>query len=315
MLNGWDFNFYDLIMPLFLFLVGIAMTYSFRKRLKSNPSKSNLWGHIFIRILILWILGMMVQGKLLTYDLDEIKFYSNTLQAIAAGYLIASLLILNLSVVKQIIATFAIMMLYWVIMDFAPIPNAGAGHYEPELNFAIYIDKLILGKYQDGTTYTWLISSLNFGATTMLGVFTGYLLQSNKKPLIKFFSLFASGFALIIISEIWSIWHLSIKHLWTSSFVLLSGGICILLLAIFYLIIDVLNYNKWATLLVIIGSNAIFAYVSANIFKYKLVSAVFLDGLEKYTGVWFPFLSASGGLIVLLLILRYMYKNKIFIKI
>ena len=82
----YGFTFYDIIMPLFLYVVGIAMVYSMRKRLSTNPSKPALWKHIAIRFVLLWILGMAVQGKLLTYDMDQIQLFSNTLQAIAAGW-------------------------------------------------------------------------------------------------------------------------------------------------------------------------------------------------------------------------------------
>lgn len=309
------FTFYDIIMPLFMYLVGVSMVYSFRKRLSVDPSKLNLWKHILVRIFWLWIFGMMLQGKLLTYDINEIKFYSNTLQAIAAGYLISSLFILNLSIIKQIITTAGLMLVYWAIMVFAPIPGLGSGHFAPEVNFALYIDKLLLGKFQDGTTYTWIISSLNFGATTMLGVFTGYLLQSDKKPVTKLYYLIIAGVALVVSGEVWGLVLPSIKHIWTSSFVLFSGGICVLLLAFFYLLIDVLNFKKWSLFFIIIGSNAIAAYVSASLFNFTLVSVIFVGGLEKYVSAWYWFILATSGVAVLFLILRYMYKNKIFLKI
>lgn len=308
-------TFYDIIMPLFLYLVGISMVYSFRKRLSEDSSKVNLWKHILIRIFWLWIFGMKVQGKLLTYDIEEIKLYSNTLQAIAAGYLISALLILNLSVIKQILATSGLMILYWAIMTFGYIPGLGSGLYAPHVNFALYFDKLILGSFQDGTNYTWIISSLNFGATTMLGVFTAYLLQSDNKPVIKFYYLIIGGVTLITAGQLLGLIHPSIKHIWTSSFVLLSGGICVLLLSFFYLLIDLLQYRKWTYFLIIIGSNAIFAYVTANIFDYRLIANVFAGGLQKYIGAWFQFVSSLGGFLVLFFILRYLYKNKIFLKI
>jgi len=309
------FTFYDIIMPLFLYLVGISMVYSFRKRLSSDPNKTNLWKHVFTRIFWLWVLGMMVQGKLLTYDINEIKFYSNTLQAIAAGYLIATILIMNLSVAKQLFATVGLMLVYWAIMLFATVPGIGSGLYTPQVNYALYFDKLVLGSFQDGTNYTWLVSSLNFGATTMLGVFTAYLLQSDNKPLIKFYYLVIAGVSLIVFGQLWSLVHPSIKHIWTSSFVLFSGGICLLMLAVFFFFIDVLQYRKWTYFLIVIGSNAIFAYVSASIFDYRLIAKVFVSGLEKYTGNWYAFILAVGGFTVLFLILRFMHKHKIFLKI
>jgi predicted acyltransferase len=311
----FGFNFYDLIMPLFLFLVGISMVYSMRKRLAGNPSRTALWKHIAIRFVLLWILGMAVQGKLLTYDIDQIKLYSNTLQAIAAGYLIASVIILYLPVLYQMGATVMLMLVTWGVFALVPVPLLGPGLYTPEGNIALYIDKLILGNFQDGTTYTWILSSLNFGATTMLGVFTGYLLQSAGRPIEKFRSLVGMGIALILASYAWMPWHPLIKHLWTGSFVLFSGGLCVLLLAAFYLVIDVLQYRKWTTFFVVVGSNAIAAYVTASIFDYRLLAKVFLGGLERYLGPWYPFVLAIGGFSVLYAVLFYMHKKKILIKI
>jgi predicted acyltransferase len=311
----YGFTFYDIIMPLFLFLVGISMVYSTRKRLSAEPSKLALWKHIAVRFVLLWILGMVVQGKLLTYDIEQIKFYSNTLQAIAAGYLLASVIILYLPVIYQIGAAIGLMLVYWGVFAWLPVPGFGAGLYTPDGNVAIFIDKLLLGNFQDGTTYTWILSSLNFGATTMLGVFTGYLLQSHKKPLDKFYYLAASGAVLILLSYLWMPWHPLVKHLWTGSFVLFSGGLCLLMLAGLYFVIDVLECRKWTTFFVVVGSNAIAAYVSASIFDYRLIAKVFVNGLEQYVGPWYPFLLALAGFIVLYLILNYFHKNKIFIKI
>jgi len=309
------FTFYDIIMPLFLFLVGISMVYSYRKRLSKDNSRSKLWKHIIIRFVWLWVLGMVVQGNLLSYDINELKLYSNTLQAIAAGYLIASIIILYANVFYQVVITIGLMLLYWLLLALIPVPGFGSGLYTPEGNFAIYIDKLLLGMFQDGSTYTWIISSLNFGATTMLGVFTGYFLQSQKIPLTKFYYLLISGLILVVLGLIWNFWHPSIKHIWTSSYVLLSGGLCLMLLALFYYIVDVLEYRKWSTMFIVIGSNAIAAYVSAHIFDFKLVAEVFVGGLEKYVGSWYQFILALGGFTVLYLILKFMHKNKIFIKV
>ena len=311
----YGFTFWDIIMPLFMFLVGISMTYSMRKRLSAEPSKRKLWKHIAFRLVLLWILGMAVQGKLLTYDIHQMKLYSNTLQAIAAGYLLASLFILYLPVLHQLFATIGLMLLYWAVFLLIPVPGIGAGSYSADGNIAIYLDKMILGGFQDGTTYTWLISSLNFGATTMLGVLAGYVLQLKTMPQEKFWRLVVIGFVLVLIGLLWSVWHPSIKHIWTSSFVLFSGGLCFLLLAGFYGVIDVLQIRAWSLPFIVIGSNAIAAYVSAEVFDFRLIAKVFVEGLEQYVGTWYPLFLAVGGVAVLYLILLYLYKKKIYIKI
>ena len=151
----------------------------------------------------------------------------------------------------------------------------------------------------------------------MLGVFCGYILQSGLSKLKKFRNFLIFGAMLIILALILNIWHPIIKKLWTSSFVLFSGGICVLLLSVFYLIVDVWNLQKSSKWLIIIGSNAIFAYVVSHLFGNQLISiaGVLLDGLNQYIGNWDEAVSITGGFLVLFFILRYMYKNKIFIKI
>jgi predicted acyltransferase len=311
----FGFTFYDIIMPLFLYLVGVAMVFSFSKRLSMNPSKAALWKHILIRVLWLWILGMMVQGKLLTYDISKFKFYSNTLQAIAAGYLIASVLVLYLPKMQQIAATLGLLLVFWAVFALVPVPGVGAGVCLPDVNIAIYLDKAVLGAFQDGTTYSWLLSSLNFGATTMLGVFTGYLLQSENSKQTKLFSLLASGTCLVAAGKIWEIWHPLVKHIWTGSFVLFSGGVCLLLLAGFYYLIEIRGYRRWSSMFIVIGANAIVAYVASHIFDFRLIADVFVRGLEQYVGPWFKFVRSVGGFVALYLILKYMYNHKVFVKI
>jgi predicted acyltransferase len=311
----FGFTFYDIIMPLFLYLVGISMVFSVKKRLSLDPSREKLWKHILTRVFWLWILGMMVQGKLLTYDIHQIKLYSNTLQAIASGYLIASVFILYLTVSRQIMATAGLLLAYWAVFALVPVPGIGAGVCTPDGNIAIYIDKLVLGAFQDGTTYSWLLSSLNFGATTMLGVLTAYVLMSKVSVKAKLLGLCGGGICLVLMGRVWEIWHPLVKHVWTGSFVLFSGGICLLMLAAFYYLVEVRGYRRWASMFVVIGANAIVAYVSSHIFDFRLVADVFVRGLEKYIGPWDSFARALGGFVVLYLILKFMHRNRIFVKI
>ena len=313
----FGFHFYDIIMPLFLFMVGISMVYSYRKRLSNDKSEISLWKHTIKRFFILWFLGLIVQGNLLTYDITKFHLYANTLQAIAAGYLIATIIILYLPVMHQITATIGLMLLYWVIMALIPIGGNTLGAYTPDRNVAQFVDAFILGRFDDGLDYTWIVSSLNFGATTMLGVFCGYILQSTANKYVKFRNFIIFGVTLIILALIWNIWHPIIKKLWTSSFVLFSGGICTLLLGAFYLVIDIWNVRKGTKWMIIIGSNAIFAYVISHVFgdQLRATANIFINGLIPYIGNWFDTLSYIGGVLILFAVLKYMYKNKIYIKI
>ncbi|MHC4581793.1 MAG: heparan-alpha-glucosaminide N-acetyltransferase domain-containing protein, partial [Planctomycetota bacterium] len=124
----WEgFRFEDLIMPLFLFIVGAVMPYAFEKRLAGGDSKARLYSHIAKRTLILFVLGMIAQGNLLKYDLSQLHIFSNTLQAIAIGYFISAILILNLDLLRQLIVTAALLILFWALMMLVPVPGHGAG--------------------------------------------------------------------------------------------------------------------------------------------------------------------------------------------
>ena len=313
----FGFNFWDIIMPLFLFLAGVSMVFSFKKRMAQDTSKRSIWIHTLKRVAILWILGMIVQGKLLTYDITKIELYSNTLQAIASGYLIATIFMLYFPVRFQVAATAALMCIFWAILALIPVNGSTDGAYSQWGNVAYHFDRKVLGGFHDGQDYTWILSSLNFGATTMLGVFSGYILQSEKADIIKFRNLAIYGVLLIAGGLLMNEWHPIIKKIWTSSFVLFSGGICVLMVALSYLIIDIYKFRWGTKWLVILGSNAILGYVAWHLFEpaFTSVSAVFVDGMKRFIGDWYQTILYIGSFMVIFLILRFMYYRKMFIKI
>jgi predicted acyltransferase len=313
---SWEgFTAWDLVMPLFLFVVGVAMPLSFAKRLGRGQSTARLFVHVIYRVIVLWVLGMIAQGRLLEYDLAKFRFYSNTLQAIAAGYLIASILLLSMRLRWQFIMTGVLLLLYWALLMLVPVPGHGAGQLTPEVNLAIYIDKQILGPYQDGTTYTWILSSMTFAATVMIGAFAGQLLQSDLGKARKTLFLLASGIVCIYAGWGWGFVFPIIKHIWTSSMVLYAGGWSLLLLGVFYLIIDVLRLRFLAFPFVVIGMNAIAVYMVTRVYDFRHIGDIFVQGLTRWTGDWHDFARAVAGLVVIWLILLYMYRKKTFVKI
>lgn len=308
------FHFFDLIHPLFLFVVGVAMPLSFNRRLASC-SKATLWKHILKRVAILWFLGMIVQGRLLSYDFKQFAFYSNTLQTIAAGYLIASLLILYLSVPGQLFATLGMLLIYGLILALAPVPGIGRPVIEPYHNIAAYFDRLILDSHVDGTDWTWILPSLSFGVMVMAGVFASYILQSAIAGLRKVRALVVTGLLLTTAGLALQIGQPIIKRLYTSSYDLFASGLCFLLMALFYLIIDYWRLARWTKFFIVIGSNSIFAYVLAELYSFEGFAAIFLQGLKVHLADWYPVALSIGGYAVFWLILWHLYKQKIFIKI
>lgn len=310
-----QFHFYDLIMPLFLFIVGVVMPISFRNRLRRGSTKRQLYRHVIKRVIVLYILGLIASGHLLTFDVSQIHLWTDTLHAIAVGYLIGSVLILEANRKSQIIITASLLVLYWLIMAFIPVPGHGSGIYEPEVNLAIYIDNLILGHWQEGAGWTYILTNLTFVCSVMLGVFAGQILQSEYTPMNKAAFLTFIGVGCIIAGKVWGIWFPIIHHLWTSSLVLYAGGMSFMLLAVFYLVIDVWGFKKWAFPFVVIGMNAISVYVATHLFDFRLIGNVFVGGLLRFLDGWADFIEAFASLMVIWLILYWMYRQKIFIKI
>jgi len=312
----WEgFTFWDLIMPLFLFIVGVVMPLAFSKRLARGDSKAKLYWHIIIRTIILFVFGMAAQGHLLKYDLSKLHIYCNTLQAIAAGYLIASLIMLNMRVLWQATATAGLLLLFWALMMLVPVPGHGAGVLTPEGNLAIYIDRAILGRFDDGTSYTWILSSMTFPCTVMMGVFAGYVLRADKAKSTKTLLLLALGLGCLLLGMLWHLVFPIIKHLWTSSFVLFAAGLCYLLLAAFYFVIEVLHLRRWAFIFVVIGMNAIFAYMARSLFNFRHIGNIFVGGLLRFLGPWDTFVESLAAFVAIWLILYWMYRKETFVRI
>jgi predicted acyltransferase len=313
----WEgFRFYDIIMPLFMFIVGTALTFSFQKRMKLQ-GKKRFYGHVLKRVVILFVLGMIYAGHLLDLDWEGLKPFSNTLQAIAVGYLGASLIML-LKPSRQVAVTVLLLGAYWALLKFVPVPEVGAGVLTPEGNFAGYMDTLLLGSHRDGTEYSWMLSSLVFVVTVMQGVFAGHILRSSRSPYGKAFWLALCGVGCLAAGYVWSLDTPIIKKIWTSSFTLVSGGYCFLLMALFYVVIDVLQFRRWAHFLVVIGANAILVYM---VFAYNRfinlsqLAGKLVYGLDQWLGPWKHFSRAVVAVLLLYLLMNYLYRKKTFIKI
>jgi predicted acyltransferase len=308
------FHFLDIIMPLFLFVTGVSMPLSFKKRLQ-KPQGSTLLVHILKRVVILWILGMIAQGNLLTYDWSKIAFFSNTLQAIAVGYLVSSLFILNLTVFAQFLWVVVLLIINFLVLYYIPVPGIGHAVLEPQQNIALYVDKLLLGSHQDGTNYTWILTSIGFSVTVMTGVFASYILQGLISQSGKLKALFITGLVLVAGGLLLNPVQLIIKHVWTTSFTLFSSGLCFLLLALFYLVVDYWKYQRWAMFFIVVGSNSILAYMIADLHCFSEIAEVFLSGTKRFLGEWYPFVLSLGSYAVFWLLFYFLYKKKIFIKV
>lgn len=324
----WEgFSPWDLIMPLFLFMSGASMPFAL-SRYKGVSDKKALFRRLSKRILLLWIFGMMCQGNLLGLDPDRIYLYSNTLQAIAAGYLITAVLFLYTSRRTQIISAVALLLVYWAAMQFITIGGYGGGNYTPEGNLAEWIDRAVLGRFRDGAEvvngevvyaegyyYTWILSSLNFGVTVLTGLFAGYIAKDKTNDIYKLKWYFGAGAAMVASGWLWGLQMPVIKTIWTSSMVLVSSGYCFLLMGVFYYLIDYKGYNKHITWLKVYGMNSIVAYMLANVINFSCLGQSLFYGFEQYLGNYYSFLISLSNVSIIYVILWLLYKRNIFLKV
>lgn len=307
--------FYDIIMPLFLFVVGAVIPFSMDNIIEDNTKKTAIYRKLIRRFIILFILGWIVQGNLLALSASEFHVFSNTLQAIAVGYFFSSLAYIHLTKRTRYYLFAGCLIVYTLLLIIPVVPGIGRSQLLPDYNFAIYIDRLVMGRFVDGTQYTWLLSGFGFVATTLSGLFAGELIKSNLPRKKVVLQLLLYGLAGILLGLVIGIWHPVVKKLWTSSFVLLSSGVCFLLLSFFYWIIDERGKYKWAFPLKVIGMNAITAYVLSHVISFPQIADYILFGLEQYVGDFYGLTKVLGGFGILYLLLWYMYKNKTFIKV
>lgn len=306
---------YDIVMPLFLFIVGAAIPFSLSKYGEKGSKSTGIYMKLIRRFIILFILGWIVQGHLLDFNIETFSIFSNTLQAIAVGYLFSALFFLHFKRNTRLIIFASCLLLYVMLLTIPNVPGVGRGVLLPSSSFAWYVDQIVFGRFQDGTQYTWFLSGLGFVATTMSGVFAGELIKSDLPGKKIALYLFLIGLTGLLLGMFAGIWHPIIKKLWTSSFVLASSGVCFMLLSLFYWIIDVKGKTRWAYPLRVIGMNAIVAYVLSHVFNFHLIAEQVLFGLKQYVGNFNYLVLTIGGFGILYLILWYMYKNKTFIKV
>ncbi len=324
----WEgFSPWDLIMPLFLFMSGASMPFAL-SRFKGVSDKKTLFRRLGKRILLLWIFGMMCQGNLLGFDPDRIYLYSNTLQSIAAGYLITAVLFLYTSRRTQIGVAVALLLVYWAAMQFITIGSYGGGNYTPEGNLAEWIDRTVLGRFRDGAKvvdgevvfapwyhYTWILSTLNFGVTVLTGLFAGYIAKDKTSDIHKLKWYFGAGAAMVAAGWLWGLQMPVIKTIWTSSMVLVSSGYCFLLMGLFYYLIDYKGYKKNITWLKVYGMNSIVAYMLANVINFSCLGQSLFYGMEQYLGNYYSFLISLSNVLVIYVILWLLYKRNIFLKV
>jgi len=307
-------HFYDLIWPLFMFIMGAAIPLSLAKRRAKGETDRRLLLHALWRAIVMFCLGTVTQGNLLLFDWHRFRPCYSVLHGLAAGYLIATIVAVKVKAKWHGPTIAAFLLAYWAVVMLIPLPGVGAGVLTPQGNLPTYVDQLILGDLHYGEN-TWFLSYLGFGASVLLGVLAGQVLMSDRSPRRKLYRLLGAGALTLAAGLLWSLLFPVIKLMWTSSYVLISGGLSFLSLALFYWIIDVLGYKKWAFGFIVIGMNSIAVYLATEVFDFRLVGNVFVGHLLPRVGRWDSLVEATAAFAVVWLILYWMYRRKEFIRI
>ena len=309
------FTAWDLIAPLFLFIVGLSLPLALGRRQQLGQSNRTIVGHILRRTVILILLGLVFNG-ILRFDFAGFR-YTGVLQRIALSYVFAALITLFWKIRGQIAWTIGLLLGYWAIMALIPVPGFGANVLTPQGNLAGYIDRLLLPGsfccyiFGDNEGYLSTIPSV---ATVMLGVLCSHLMHARRSERFKVIALVAGGVGCLGLGLLWGMVFPIITRLWTSSYTVYSNGWCMLLFALFYWIIDVKGWKRWSFWLVVIGLNPLLIYVVQELFDFSRASNILVGGLANHAGMFKVLILALGTVGAKWLFLYFLYRQKIFLK-
>ncbi len=316
---AWNgFTFYDFIFPLFLFIAGVSMAFSLNKGIEMGLSKAELYKKAFWRMLILVILGIIDKNQPVTFfEPGQIRVASVLGRIGLAGFF-ASLLYLNFSRLHRIFWVAGILILYYAALFLIPVPGYGAGNLSMEGNLVGWIDRnflpgRLLQKIYDENG---LITQLPALCLTVMGSIAGDVLRSDRKEGKKLQILLLAGIAAIGLGLFWGMHFPINKHLWSSSFILLTTGMAFLILSLFYYVIDVLKFQSWAFFFQVIGMNSLTIYLAYHFIDFEHTSHLLFAGLYAPVPEQFhDALEALGALILVWSMMYFLYRKKIFIKI
>jgi predicted acyltransferase len=321
--NG--FHLYDLIFPLFLFMAGVSTPFSVGRELEKGKSREQLLLRVIKRAFILVLLGFYVNNGLKIQPIADYRFAS-VLGRIGIAYMFANIIYLYAKEWAQMVWFWVFIVGYYLLLKFTSAPGFHPGDLTPQGNFASYMDRITL----PGRLYVpypntkismhdpeGLFSTIPAISTGILGILAGSLLKKpGLAPNLKALRLAIFGVIFLVLAQIWNLDFPINKNLWSSSFVLQVGGLSLLLMALFYYIIDVLGYKKWAFFFKVIGMNSILIYISSHFIKWGYTNAGLFGWLGQLAGkTWGAVLMAITFVLVKWLFLNFLYKKKTFLRV
>lgn len=310
---SWEgFVFYDLIFPLFVFIIGISTVFSLDKIMIRDGVRA-AHQRIVRRSVLLFLLGVFYDGGVAEMHRENIL--CGVLQRLALSYFFTGLLYCHFRLKGLVTVFLTVIIGYWALLSFVPVPDTGEVSFAPEKNWPHYVDR-IMPPYHDSDAEGYL-STFPAVASCLLGVFAGTVLK--KKSLTqweKVLWLVVIGAILTILGYLWGLQFPVIKRLWTSSYVLVAGGYSFLLLGLFYLVVDVWRLRGWAAPFVWIGCNPLTIYLAGNIVDAREVAARFVGGdIQVLLGPYGRLAVTVVCLGLVLLLARVLYRKQVFLRV
>jgi len=331
------FHFYDLIFPLFAFIIGTSLVFSLSKSI-ATEGRAATTRKVLKRSLILFVLGILYYEGI-GGGIQHIRILG-VLQRLALCYCGAGLAFVWLvtssgpdqpqvgrgvptAPLPLILLTASLLVGYWVMLTFIPVPGFGAGDFAEGHNLTNWLDKIYLPlrKWDGDHDPEGLLSTLPAVGSSLLGVLAGLLLKNpSVEPARKIRLLVVWGCAGVIAALVWHLQFPIIKKIWTSSFVLFTAGLSSLLLALFYSLIDIKNHRRWCQPFVWIGMNSITIYLIVRVVKLEEIAKCFVggeihSGLENIRPGLGDLLTALLALSFSFPICRFLYQRKIFLRV
>lgn len=317
---AWNgFTFYDFIFPLFLFIAGVSLPFSLNKGLEQGLSKQQLYKKAFIRMLILIALGILDKNAPVPFfEWSQIRIVG-VLQRIGFAGFIVTVLYLNFNFRHRLFWVAGLLLGYYAVMYLIPVPGFGSGDLSFEGNLHGWIDRAILPGRLIQKTYdeNGILTQLPALCLTLMGSLAGDIFRSKTlSDYRKLLNLIVTGIICVCVGLLWSLHFPINKHLWSSSFIMLTGGMSFLAIGLFYWLIDILNFQRWAFFFTVIGMNSLTIYMSYRFIDFGYTSRLLFSGLYIYSPEkWHPVFESLGALGLVWIFLYILYRLKIFIKV
>jgi predicted acyltransferase len=304
----YELYFWDLIQPFFMFIVGVAMPFSFSKRMAEGETWKQSFRHVLKRSFWLLFFGFMLGAKKDSY------YLTNILPQLSFVYLFAFLL-MRKPIKWQLIASFALILVSDLLYHFWPVE--GFNQLMPGHNFGSWLDSVTTGHLHPSHWVTF--NAIPTSAHTIWGVIAGYMLMKDWSQKKKFLTLLIIGSAGVIAGYSMRPFIPIIERICTSSYVIVSGGWCLVAMAVSFWLVDIMNFKKFATFFAIVGMNPIFIYIFSMLGGRGMLSRM----VEPFTSRIFSWSNpVTIDMITIVIVAAmmwyisyFLYKRKIFIKL